>query len=137
MKVSLSTDKGNLNRFIGTNSRGNSLVLGANGEAIGPMESVLISLAGCSTIDVVMILKKMRQDVTDIKVEVDSKRRDEIPRIFTEIHLHYKIYGKVKDKKAEQAIKSSMETYCSVSRLIEKSASISSSFEVLPKDASL
>jgi putative redox protein len=130
MNVTLSTADGNLNKFIGTNEAGIDVTIGHQGEGVSPMENVLVSLAGCSTIDIIMILQKMRQEVVKVTVDVKSKRRDDIPRTFTDIHLHFIIFGNVKTNKAEQAVASSMEKYCSVSKMLEKAATITSSFEV-------
>lgn len=129
MKVTLETSH-DLQTFEGQNEKGQSITLG-NGTAVGPMESLLIAAAGCSTIDIVMILKKMRQNLEGIKVEVDSKRREELPKIFTEIHLHYILKGNLKEEKVKKAISSSLEKYCSVSRIIEATAKVSSSFEII------
>ncbi|MFT4665710.1 MAG: putative redox protein [Polaribacter sp.] len=133
MKITLkSTD--NLDHYTATNEAGHSIALSADGSATGPMEAVLMAVAGCSTVDIVMILKKMRQDVTNVEVEVDGTRREEIPRVYTGIHLHYKIYGEAKDKKVEQAVALSLEKYCSVSLMLGKAVTISSSWEVLSAD---
>ncbi len=130
MKIQLKTD-GALDLFKATNESGHSIALGNNGKATGPMQAVLMAAAGCSTIDIVMILQKMKQELKNIEVEVEGKRREEIPRTYTDIHLHYKLYGKIKEKKAEQAVQSSLEKYCSVSLMLEKAAKITSSFEII------
>jgi len=131
MNVTLSTLDGNLHKFIGRNEAGVEVTIGHKGEGVSPMENVLVSLAGCSTIDVIMILQKMRQEVSKVTVDVKSKRREDIPKTFTDIHLHFIIIGAVKNSKAEQAVASSMEKYCSVSKMLEKAATITSSFEVV------
>jgi len=117
--------------FRATNDEGHSIELSGDGNAVGPMQSVLMAAAGCSTIDIVMILEKMRQPLEDIKVEVTAKRREEIPKTFTEIHLHYILKGDLKDKKVAQAVSSSLEKYCSVSLMLEKAATVSSSYEIV------
>jgi len=132
MKVTLQTN-GALDLFEARNEAGQSIAIGTNGKAVGPMESVLMAAAGCSTIDIIMILQKMKQGVTDVKVEVEGTRQEAIPRVFTGIHLHYIIIGEVKEKKAAQAVASSLEKYCSVSLMLEKAATITSSFEIQPK----
>ena len=130
MKINLkSTD--NLDHFTATNEAGHAVALSGDGSAAGPMQTVLMAIAGCSTIDIVMILKKMRQPITNIEVEVDGTRREEVPKVYTKIHVHYKVYGAVKEEKVEQAIKLSLEKYCSVSLMLAKAAPISSSFEVI------
>ncbi len=130
MKITLET-KGSLNQYVAMNEDGHTVNLSGDGTAVGPMQAVLMAVAGCSTIDIVMILEKMRQDVKDIKVEVEGKRREEIPRTYTNIHMHYKIYGNVKTAKAQQAVDLSLEKYCSVSKMLEKSAEITGSFEII------
>lgn len=117
--------------FQATNEEGQSIELSGDGNAVGPMESVLMAAAGCSSIDIVMILEKMRQPLEDIQVEVKGTRRDEIPRTFTDIHLHYTLKGDLKQDKVEKAIDMSMEKYCSVSLMLAKAANITSSFEII------
>jgi len=130
MKVKLERlNKGS--HFKATNEEGHSLELSGEGNAVGPMQAVLMAAAGCSTIDIVMILEKMRQPLEDIDVEVEGTRREEIPRTYTDIHLHYILKGDLKEKKVEQAINSSLEKYCSVSLMLEKAAKITSSFEII------
>jgi len=130
MKITLETNN-SLKKYIAKNEDGHEVHLSGDGSAAGPMQTIVMAVAGCSTIDIVMILEKMRQKVTDVKVEVDGTRREEIPRVYTNIHMHYKIYGEVKEKKAEQAVDLSLEKYCSVSKMLEKTATITSSFEVI------
>lgn len=130
MKVKLERlNKGS--HFKATNEEGHSIELSGEGNAVGPMQAVLMAAAGCSTIDIVMILEKMRQPLEDIDVEVEGTRREEIPRTYTDIHLHYILKGDLKEKKVEQAINSSLEKYCSVSLMLEKAAKITSSFEIV------
>ena len=130
MKVKLERlNKGS--HFKATNEEGHSLELSGDGNAVGPMQSVLMAAAGCSTIDIVMILEKMRQPLEDINVEVEGTRREEIPRVYTDIHLHYILKGDLKEKKVEQAINSSLEKYCSVSLMLEKAAKITSSYKII------
>ncbi len=130
MKITLHTAQ-NLERFICTNANNNGIILGNGKEGVSPMEGLLMSLAGCSTIDMIMILKKMRQEVKDIKVEVKAKRKDTNPRSFTKIKLCYTIIGKVKSKKAQEAIDLSLEKYCSVALSLDKSIKIGSSFTII------
>jgi len=130
MKVVLESNFGELN-FRGTNERGQSIQLSGNKEAVGPMETVLMAMAACSAIDVEMILKKMRQKCQDIRVEVDATRADAVPAVFTKIQLNYTITGAIKEDKARQAVEMSMTQYCSVSKMIEKSAEISWKVKVI------
>ncbi len=114
-----------------TNESGNSIEMDGSpaigGENLGarPMEAVLMSLAGCSSIDVISILKKMKQEVTDYDVEVTAERRDEIPSIFTKIHMKFIVKGKnIEEEKVKRAAQLSAEKYCSVSKILEPTADI-------------
>ncbi|MCF8278499.1 MAG: OsmC family protein [Flavobacteriales bacterium] len=96
-----------------------------------PMEVVLMSLAGCSSIDVISILKKMKQEVTDYDVEVTAERVDEVPSIFKKIHMKFLVKGNDLDNdKVKRAIQLSAEKYCSVSKILEPTAEISWSYEI-------
>jgi len=92
---------------------------GANG-ASGPMEMVLMALAGCTAMDVVSILEKKRSGMTRLDINVDAERADDYPRVFTKINIHYKIHGKVNKADAEHAISLSQEKYCSVAGMLKK-----------------
>ncbi|MBK8346478.1 MAG: OsmC family protein [Saprospiraceae bacterium] len=129
MKVKLESIHGDLN-FKGTNERGQSLQFSGQQEAVSPMESVLMAAAACSTIDVEIILKKMRQDVKSVLVEVEGTRADAVPAVFTKIHMHYIVSGDIKEDKVRKAVEMSMEQYCSVSIMLSKSVQITHSVEV-------
>ncbi|MBK8079359.1 MAG: OsmC family protein [Saprospiraceae bacterium] len=131
MKIHLESTFGPLN-FKGTNERGQSLQMSGDKESVSPMEAVLMAVAGCSSIDIELILKKMRQDLHKIEVEVDSLRADEDPKVFTKIKIHYILHGNIKEEKAKQAIDLSMEKYCSVSIMLKKSVEINYDFEIRP-----
>jgi putative redox protein len=125
-------------RFTAKNEKGLSVNFDApmpnGGEetALSPMENVLASLAACSSFHVVSILRKKRQDFSDYSVEMTADRRDEPPRIFTNIHLKYFIKGKNISKEAvETAIRLSEEKYCSVGGMLKNTAKITSSYEIL------
>lgn len=128
MKVTLTSD--DLKTFHGSNAKDHTITLGS-GNAVGPMEGVLLSAAGCSTIDIVMILDKMRQPLESIEVQVEGPRQEGIPRIFTNMHMHYILKGKLKDKKVKEAIDLSIEKYCSVVIMLAKALEISTSYEVV------
>ncbi|HCV49731.1 OsmC family protein [Saprospiraceae bacterium] len=127
MKVTLTSD--DLKTFQGSNVKEQGITLG-NGNAVGPMEGVLLSAAGCSTIDIVMILEKMRQPIESIEVQVEGTRQDAIPRIFTHMHLHYILKGNLKDKKVKEAVNLSIDKYCSVVIMLAKAVEISTSYEI-------
>jgi putative redox protein len=130
MKVILESTHGELN-FKGTNERGQSMQFSGNKEAVSPMESVLMAAAACSSIDVEILLKKMRQDIQHIKVEVEGQRADAVPAVFTKIHMHYILSGNIKEEKARHAVAMSMEKYCSVSIMLAATVQITHSFEVI------
>ena len=124
-------------RFEARNERGHVIHIEGNrnigGEdlAPSPTELLLMSQAGCTAIDIVELLKKMRQAIGHLEIEATGERaQDQVPRIFTSIHLHYKIYGKVKPAKAEKAITMSITKYCTISKMIDQVATITHSFEI-------
>ncbi|EOW0742734.1 TPA: OsmC family protein [Proteus mirabilis] len=119
--------------FIGESSSGHQVMMDGNSgdKAPSPMEMVLIAAGGCSAIDVVSILRKGRHQVTDCEVKLTSKRREEAPRLFTDINLHFIVSGKaLTDKIVERAVQLSAEKYCSVSLMLGKAANITHSFEI-------
>jgi putative redox protein len=131
MKITLKSDKKSLN-YIGINERNQKLKLSGNKTNVSPMESLLMAAAACSAIDIETMLKKMRQPLENIEVLVEGKRREELPNIFVEVKLYYRIFGNVKESKAKEAVYKSVKVYCSVLNMIEKSAEVIYSFEVIP-----
>lgn len=94
------------------------------GENLGarPMELMLMGLGGCTSFDVMTILKKTRQDVTGCVAQLTAERADAVPSVFTKIHVHFVVTGRnLKDKHVARAIKLSAEEYCSASIMLEKS----------------
>lgn len=111
--------------FIGQSERGQSVVMdgapehGGRNLGFRPMELVLVGLGGCSAFDVVEILKKARQPVTDCLVEISAERADVVPAVFTNIHLGYKVVGSdLKDNLVARAVSLSVEKYCSASMML-------------------
>lgn len=97
-----------------------------------PMELVLMGLASCSAMDVMSILKKARQRVTDCVITADAERADRVPKVFTRIHLVYRVTGTaLKPAVVERAVKLSMETYCSVSKMLAHTAEITHAVELV------
>jgi putative redox protein len=92
--------------------------IGGQGLGVRPMELVLMALGSCGVFDVVCILKKQRQEVKDISVEVEGKRADRIPSVFTDIHMVFKISGTVDQMKAEKAAELAVKKYCSVQDML-------------------
>lgn len=106
------------------------LLVGEKG--LKPMEMLLLSLGGCSGVDVSHILKKKRQDIRDIQIEVSGVRRDEHPRVYERISLKYRVYGRNMSQKAvEEAIKLSTQKYCSVFAMLKSACPIEISYEVI------
>ena len=100
-------------------------------KALKPSDLLLLSLASCSAYDVVMILGRQRQTLTNLYVDVQGKQADEAPYQFTDIHLHYLVEGEDLDpKKVERAIELSEEKYCSVAATIRGVATLTHSFEL-------
>lgn len=94
-------------------------------QGASPMELLLMGIAGCSSIDIVMILKKQHLELTDLQMEVEGKRIEgAVPNVFTEIHLKVLLEGEVSPAKAKRAVGLSLEKYCSVAKMLEKTAEI-------------
>jgi putative redox protein len=97
-----------------------------------PMELVLIGMGGCTAFDVVHILKKARQEITDCVAQVEAERADTDPKVFTRIHIHFVVTGKKLDpKRVDNAIHLSAEKYCSASIMLGKTAQITHDFEIV------
>jgi len=113
---------------------GSDYVIRFGEEEISPMAAILLSVAGCTAMDVVSILKKMREPLEGLEIEIKGKRRDEYPKIYTEVHIHYKIYGDVKESSVKRAIELSQEKYCSASAHIKLSgAKVTYTYEIFPR----
>jgi len=105
---------------------------GGKNLGVRPMEMLLLGLGGCSAYDVVHILRKGRQQVTDCVADLDATRADSDPKVFTRIHVHFTVSGKSLDpKRVEQAVRLSAEKYCSASIMLGKTAEITHDFEVV------
>ena len=123
--------------FVAETGSGHAVVMDgapeAGGRNIGlrPMEMVLAGTGGCSAFDVVLILKKGRHQVSACDVSLQAERADSDPKVFTRIHLHYRVKGKnLKPDAVARAIELSKEKYCSSSIMIGKTAEITSDFEI-------
>lgn len=105
----------------------------ADGErqAPTPVEAVLMALCGCTSVDVVEILKKKRQPVTSLKVRAEADRAHDVPRVFTRIRLIYEIGGKVSRQAAEHAVSLSKDKYCTVGQMLSKVAPIEAEIVLL------
>lgn len=117
--------------FEATNEAGKTLfmdagpAIGGHGAAFSPMQAVLAAIGGCSGIDIVSILKKQKQEIESFEMTVDGAREaGAVPSPFTAIHIIYHLKGKIDAEKAQRAADLSVEKYCSVSKMLEKSAKI-------------
>ncbi len=122
--------------FEAKNSDGNTIYMdgspdiGGEGLGVRPMQALLMSLAGCSSMDVVSLLKKMRQPIKDMRVEVNGHRVDTVPAVFDKIHMQFILKGEIEEEKARKAIGLSVEKYCSVARMLDKTAEITWGVEI-------
>jgi putative redox protein len=119
--------------FEAKTDSGKSIIMDGNseGSALTPMESVLLAVGACSSIDVVDILKKSRQDISDCTCELSAERAEDAPRVFTAIHAHYKVKGaKVSEKHLVRAVQLSAEKYCSVMLMLQDKVKITTSYEL-------
>lgn len=94
------------------------------------MELILMGLGGCSAIDVISILRKQKQEISDVRIVVDGDRVEDIPAVFSKIRMHFEIDGQLDRNKVERAIQLSVEKYCSVYAMLIKTAEITYSFSV-------
>jgi putative redox protein len=118
--------------FVGESGSGHTITMdgspdvGGRNLAARPMEMVLIGMGGCTAIDVASMLKKQRQDVRDIIVELEAERADDHPKVFTQVKLVYRVRGKKLNRAlVERAVSLSDEKYCSATAMIRKSANVS------------
>ena len=123
--------------FLGEAGSGHSIVMDGSPESGGrnagfrPMELLLVGLAGCTAFDVVLILRRGREDVADCIVEVSAERAPEDPKVFTKLHLDYRVKGKNLDEaKVKRAVELSKEKYCSASIMLGKTAEMTFAYTV-------
>ena len=96
------------------------------------MEMLLIGMGGCTAFDVMLILRKARQPVTDCVVEVEAERAEQVPKVFTRIHVHFIVSGSgLSDRQVARAVQLSAEKYCSASIMLSKTAEISHDYEIV------
>ena len=124
--------------FLGETESGHAVLMDGPPEGGGrnlgprPMEMVLLGTGGCTTYDVILILKKSRQQVSDCVVEIQADRASEDPKVFTKIHFHFIVTGKdLKPEQVERAIQLSAEKYCSASIMLGKMADVTHDFEIV------
>jgi putative redox protein len=124
--------------FVAESGSGHAVVMdgppdgGGRNIGVRPMEMLLLGVGGCSAYDVVTILEKSRQKVSDCRVELSAERADEIPAVFTKIHLHFVVSGEdLNPKQVERAVSMSAEKYCSASIMLARAGvEITHDFEI-------
>ena len=124
--------------MVGKSDSGHAIVMdgppeiGGGNLGVRPMEMLLLGMTGCTVIDVVSTLKKMREDVVDCQTQVSADRSEEYPKVFTNIHVHFVFRGnQLSPLKVDKAIKLSAEKYCSASIMIGKTAIITHDYEII------
>ena len=124
--------------FVGESGSGHSVVMDGSTEhggrdlGVRPMEMVLLGLGGCSSIDIILMLMKARQDVTDCQVLIEAERADAVPAVFTRVKLKFVVEGRqLSAKQVERIVALSVEKYCSVTKMLEKEVEIGFETEVI------
>lgn len=125
-------------RMEAVNDKGNSIIMdagvsdGGHDSGFRPMQLLLAALGGCSAIDLIAILRKQREPLNDVKITVTGEREaGVVPALYTEAHIHFKLFGTVNHDKAERAVALSVDKYCSVAKTLEKTAKVTYSFEII------
>ena len=123
--------------FVAESSSGHSITIdgapevGGRDLGIRPMEAVLLGLGGCTAIDVVRMLKKGRQAINDYVIEIEAKRADSIPKVFTHIHLVYRIKGSdLSERQVARVVSLSAEKYCSVTMMLSTAVEITHEYQI-------
>jgi putative redox protein len=117
-------------KFVGTGNSGKSIIMdapvvsGGEGSAITPGELVLVALGGCTSVDVIGMLNKMRVPFRDLKIEIEAETVEEYPKIYRWVKMIYRICGCKDENKARKAVALSKEKYCSVSAILARSAEV-------------
>jgi len=124
--------------FVAESGSGHALVMdgapdmGGRNLGVRPMEMLLMGMGGCTAFDVVMILKKARQNIVDVEVNLEATRAETVPKVFTDIHVHFIVRGsELNDKQVQRAVSLSAEKYCSASIMLGKTANITHDYEIL------
>ena len=124
--------------FMGQSGSGHAVVmdgppeLGGKNLGIRPMEMMLMGLGGCTSFDVMLILQRSRQNVTDCVAELSAERAETDPKVFTKIHIHFIVTGKeLKEKKVKRAVELSATKYCSASIMLAQTVDITHDYEII------
>ena len=123
--------------FLGESGSGHAVVMdgppdyGGRNLGVRPMEMLLLGMGGCASFDVVLILKRSRQAISDCVAEIEAERAEQDPKVFTAIHMHFIVTGKkLNEKRVARAVQLSAEKYCSASIMLGKTATITHDYEI-------
>ena len=123
--------------MVGESASGHAVIMdgpeevGGKNLGIRPMEMLLLGMGGCTTIDILSMLKKMREEVRDCRAEITAERADDHPKVFTKIHIHFVVEGNnLNENKVGKAVGLSAEKYCSASIMLGKTATVTHGFEI-------
>ncbi|HRE68749.1 MAG TPA: OsmC family protein [Cyclobacteriaceae bacterium] len=105
--------------------------IGGSNQGMRPMQVILAALGACGSFDVISILKKQKQELMDIKIIVTGERENKVPAVYTEAHIHFKLFGKVDADKAKRAVELAVEKYCSVGETLKPLTKITYGFEII------
>jgi putative redox protein len=125
-------------KFVATSPSGHAITLDSDrdsNKAPGPMELVLMALGACTATDIVIVLEKKRQKLESLEVICSGERAAKPPTVWTKLELLYRLRGQLDDAAVKHAIKLSEDKYCSVSAMLQKTASMSWRYEILPASA--
>lgn len=134
-KLHLTAAEGTGRQFVAQSGTGHALVMDDDQGASGPkpIELALLALGGCTAFDVIGILRKMRQRVTGYDLELHAEQSEEPPKAFTRVEIKHRLRGQIDPEAVRKAIHLSETKYCSVGAMISKTASIESTFEIVPE----
>jgi putative redox protein len=125
-------------QFIGSSGSGHAMVIdgapevGGENTGMRPMEMLLMSMGSCSAMDVVFIARRARQDISACVVEVTGERAETVPKVFTSIHVHYKVSGKnLDEQQIVRAITMSADKYCSVAAMMKQATQVTHDYEIV------
>ena len=106
--------------------------IGGTNQGMRPMQLLLAALGGCSSIDIINILKKQKQPLKDIKVTITGEReKNASPSLFVEVHAHFKFFGDLDEEKVQKAVILGVDKYCSVAKTLGYKATITHSFDIV------